>query len=159
MSDPSGETRLQRFRPVLIGLAVAALLIGGVVAMAVRTLPIRRAVGVYTALIVAANQQDLDTARRLCSTRYLKTHNLRLASEGGIVGFPRNINKNFQAWRQGPDIWVCPTDRQGPIYQFVLEGGQWRFDGPVGILRGRGQVVRYPDNPEAEPDYEGDARP
>jgi hypothetical protein len=57
------------------------------------------------------------------------------------VGLPRNIHKNFQAWRHGKDVWICPTDRVGPIYQFVFEAGAWRFDGPVGILRARGEIV------------------
>ena len=67
---------------------------------------------------------------------------MRPAHEGGIVGLPRNIHKNFQAWRQGPNVWLCPTNRVGPVYQFVRESGSWRFDGPVGILRGRGEFVR-----------------
>ncbi len=154
MSDPTDQP--SRLRPILIGVGVAALLIAAVAVEAVRTRPIRQAVGAYTDLLVAANRQDLDAVRRLCSARYLRTHPLRPAAEGGVVGLPRNIHKNFQAWRQGPAIWVCPTNRTGPIFQFVHEDGRWRFDGPVGILRGRGQVVRYEDMSEAGPDYEGE---
>ena len=28
------------------------------------------------------------------------------------------------------------------MYQFVFEDGAWRFDGPVGILRAWGEIVR-----------------
>jgi hypothetical protein len=97
----------------------------------------------YTALIVAANRGDLDAVRRLCTSRYLKEHDVRPAREGGVVGLPRNIHKNFRAWRHGPHVWICPTNRVGPLYQFVFEAGSWRFDGPVGILRGRGEVIPY----------------
>ena len=153
MSGPVEPSPRRRYGPTLIGLAVAAFLIAAVAAMAVRTLPIRRAVGAYTDLLVAANRQDVVAARGLCTARYLKTHDLREAEEGGIVGLPRNIHKNFQTWRSGPAIWICPTNRVGPIYQFLLEAGRWRFDGPIGILHGRGQIVRYEDMPEAEPDF------
>ena len=87
-------------------------------------------------------------ARSLCSTRYLKTHPLAVAAEGGLVGIPRNINKNFKAWREGPNVWICPTNRIGPVYQFVFEDGGWRFDGPVGILRPWGEMVPMSDLPE-----------
>ena len=68
----------------------------------------------------------------LCTARYLQAHPLAVAAEGGIIGVPRNINKNFKAWREGPNVWICPTNRIGPVYQFVFENGAWRFDGPVG---------------------------
>ena len=93
-------------------------------------------------LFTAANRPDLKpeqriaAARALCTRRYLQTHKLDVADDGqGLVGVPRNLNKNFKAWREGPDVWICPTNRIGPVYQFVLEDGAWRFDGPVGILR------------------------
>ena len=140
-----------RMRWLLTAIAVAAAL-GLILAFTiVRTAPVRRALRAYTALLGAANRQDVDAARRLCSTRYLRTHELTPADEGGLVGLPRNIHPNFQAWSDGQNVLVCPTNRVGPIYQFVFERGDWRFDGPVGILRGRGQFVRLPDNPESEP--------
>jgi hypothetical protein len=105
------------------------------------TRPVRQAMATYTALIAAANRQDLGAVRRLCTERYLKTHAPRGAAEGGVVGLPRNVHKNFQAWRHGPNVWICPTNRVGPLYQFVFEQGAWRFDGPIGILRPRGEVV------------------
>jgi hypothetical protein len=125
-------------------------LIGGVVILAlglalvleiIATRPVRQAMATYTALIAAANRQDLDAIRRLCTEHYLQTHTPRAAVEGGVVGLPRNIHKNFQAWRHGPNVWICPTNRVGPLYQFVFEHGAWRFDGPIGILRPRGEVV------------------
>ena len=139
-----------RRRAWALGLAVAAVLAAALAGMVAWTAPVRRAVRAYTALLAAANRQDLDALRRLCSARYLRAHALRPAAEGGVVGIPRNIHPNFQAWRDGPDVLLCPTNRVGPIYRFVLERGAWRFDGPVGVLVGRGQVVRLPDQPEEE---------
>jgi hypothetical protein len=107
-----------------------------------RTAPVRGAVQCYSSLLVAANRQDLAAARELCSNRYLQSHGLRPAAEGGLVGLPRNINKNFQAWKHGSEVWLCPTNRVGPVYQFVNEGGAWRFDGPIGVLTSGGTVER-----------------
>jgi hypothetical protein len=59
-----------------------------------------------------------------------------------MVGFPRNIHKNFQVWSEGDEVWLCPTNRVGPVYRFVLEGASWKFDGPVGVLKPGGQVER-----------------
>jgi hypothetical protein len=126
------------------------LLVAALAAEVITTRPVRRSVTAYTALLGAANAQDLDAVRRLCSTRYLESHPLRPAREGGVIGLPRNIHKNFRAWRHGANVWLCPTNRVGPLYQFVLEDGSWRFDGPVGILRGRGEVVPYADLMDVE---------
>lgn len=134
-------------RPVVVGAVAGALLAAVVVGVSTWTRPVREAVTAYTKLISAANRQDVSAARRLCSTRYLKSHKLVPANEGGVVGLPRNIHPNFQAWRQGPHVWLCPTNRVGPIYQFVFENGKWRFDGPVGILRGRGEFIPYEETP------------
>jgi hypothetical protein len=134
-------------RAVLIGLAVVTIALAALTAMAVWTRPIRRSVSVYSELISIANRPDLAPAERLrqasrlCSKDYLRTHPLSLAAEGGIVGLPRSIHKNFQAWRQGSNVWLCPTNRVGPVYQFVPEGNDWRFDGPVGVLQARGEFL------------------
>jgi hypothetical protein len=130
-----------RQRGWLIGAGVVLALIVALVLEIITTRPVRQAMATYTALIAAANRQDLDAVRRLCTEHYLKTHAPRTAAEGGVVGLPRNIHKNFQAWRHGPNVWICPTNRVGPLYQFVFEQGAWRFDGPIGILRPRGEVV------------------
>ncbi|SIO07234.1 hypothetical protein SAMN05444166_2305 [Singulisphaera sp. GP187] len=139
------ETVTARWKVVALGLAITLMIGGAVVLMAIQTRPTREAVAAYTALFTAANRQDIEAATRLCSARYLRIHPLRPADEGGIVGLPRNIHKNFQAWRQGPNIWVCPTNRVGPVYQFVRERDAWRFDGPVGLLRGRGEFFPLSD--------------
>jgi hypothetical protein len=147
----SAGPALKRRRWIAGPLTVVVL--GGALAWeVVATRPVRQAVAVYTALLAAANRQDLDAVRRLSSARYLKAHPPRVAREGGVVGLPRNIHKNFQAWRHGSEVWLCPTNRVGPIYQFVFERGAWRFDGPIGILRSRGEVVPYTDLPDAEPE-------
>ena len=111
------------------------------------------AVATYTDLIFAANVQDLPTIRRLCTARYLQGRTIREAKEGGVVGLPRNINKNFQAWREGESVYLCPTNRVGPVYRFVQEDGRWKFDGPAGILVAGGQFVRSEaeEPSEAEP--------
>ena len=136
---------LRRARPILIGAAVVVALIAALVVTSIRTRPVRESVLAFTELLAAANLQDLPRARALCSTRYLEAHPLELADEGGIVGLPRNMHPNFQAWREGPHVWICPTNRVGPIYQFVLEEEGWKFDGPIGLLRGRGQIILDPE--------------
>jgi hypothetical protein len=133
------------WKQVLAGIAVVAAVAGIVVATAIRTRPVRLAVTSYTRLLDAANRQDLDAAQRLCTRRYLRSHPLETAAEGGIVGLPRNAHPNFQAWRQGQNVWVCPTNRVGPVYEFVLEDGSWKFDGPIGLLRGRGEFIPLDD--------------
>ena len=118
------------------------VIVGAVVAAEVAwTAPTRGAVRTYEQLIAAANRADLEAAGSLCTARYRKAQPLKLADEGGIVGLPRNIHKNFQVWTHGRDVWLCPTNRVGPVYQFVREGDQWRFDGAVGLLMPDGKVV------------------
>jgi len=139
MSAPRGT------RTVVLGglgvLAVAALLFSVVAAWAVWTRPVRESVRSCTDLIGAANRQDLAAAAVVCSRHYLVAHPLRLAEGGGLAGLPRTIHKNFRAWQQGPAVWVCPTDRVGPVYQFVAEAGAWKYDGLVGVLRPRGEFL------------------
>jgi len=135
---------MNRWKSVLVGSLTVIGLIGLLVALAVWTRPVRHSVKTYTALITAANQSDIPAALALCSKRYQQREDLKLAPEGGIIGLPRNIHKNFQAWRQGPFVWLCPTNRAGPVYQFIKEDGAWKFDGPVGLLRGRGEFVPMP---------------
>jgi hypothetical protein len=149
--------------------AVILILIGALTFEIIWTQPVRGAMETFAELLTVANgggrlgkvpgsvrrtdpdaTTRLKAAKALCSTRYLQSHALALADAGGIVGIPRNINKNFQAWREGPNVWVCPTNRIGPVYQFVFENGRWRFDGLVGILRGRGELIRMSELPERE---------
>jgi hypothetical protein len=146
-------TRPCRPRPALIASAVALVLVAVLGWEIVRTTPVRAAVLAYTELLGAANRQDLAAVRRLCTARYLRAHPPAAAPEGGVVGLPRNVHPNFQAWTQGPDVWLCPTNRVGPIYQFVREDGQWRFDGPIGWLRSRGliELERDPSDPASGP--------
>src|SRR5262249_42407773 len=91
---------------VLLGIALALEII--------ITRPVRQALTTSPALLAAANRQDLDAVRRLCTRRYLEAHAPRRARAGGVVGLPRNIHPNHQAWRHGPDVWICPTNRVGP---------------------------------------------
>jgi hypothetical protein len=130
-----------RSRPVWIGLVAVFGVLAGVVALALWTRPERDSVRVYTELLAAANREDVEAAARLCSARYRAEHKLRPAAEGGIVGLPRNIHPNFKAWRHGANVWLCPTNRVGPVYQFVFEKEGWRFDGPVGVLMSGGRLV------------------
>jgi hypothetical protein len=139
-------------RPYLIGSAVAIGLVAAIAAEIFWTKPERDSVTTYSQLIAAANAQDVARAQSLCSARYLHTHALRPAREGGMVGLPRIIHKNFVAWRHDANVWLCPSDRVGPIFQFVLEGGRWKFDGPIGILQSRGRIMRLDEEPDPPPD-------
>lgn len=145
-------TRSMRY--VLIA-AMIAVLAGLVLAYEIRTTrPVREAVRVYSELISIGNRPGLSDAERLaaaqglCSAGYLATNRLRLGPEGGIAGLPRSMNKNFQAWRQGKNVWLCPTNRIGPVYQFVHERGAWRYDGLIAILRPRGELIPVQDMAE-----------
>jgi hypothetical protein len=135
-------------RPYVIGISLAVGAIGGITAEVYWTKPVRESVAAYTSLIAAANAQDIPRARSLCTARYVGTHSLKAAPEGGLVGLPRNIHKNFRAWCDGPNVRLCPTDQVGPLYQFLHEDGAWKFDGPIGILQPRGRVLLLEDEAE-----------
>ena len=147
---------MSRIRWILIASAVTLIVTGGLAFEIVTTQPVRGAMRTCAELFTVANRpglsesERLEAARALCSARYLQTHTLAVAAEGGLVGIPRNLNKNFKAWREGENVWICPTNRIGPVYQFVFESGAWRFDGPVGILRAWGEMVPLTDLPEPE---------
>jgi hypothetical protein len=142
---------MTRTQIALIVAAIAAALLGGLAFEIVTTQPVRGALRTCSELFTIANRPDLtdsarlDAAAQLCSKRYLERHPLSVAPEGGLVNIPRNLNKNFKAWREGPNVLICTSNRIGPIYQFVYEDGRWRFDGLVGILRSWGEVVRTSD--------------
>jgi hypothetical protein len=145
-------------RIALISAAVVAVLLAGLAYEVVATQPVRGAMRTCTELFAIANQLELAdpglpdererllaAARERCSANYRRSHPLVAAPQGGLVGIPRFINKNFKAWREGPNVWICPRDRFGLVYQFVFEDGRWRFDGPIGELRPWGEVVRGSD--------------
>jgi hypothetical protein len=140
----------------MIATTIIVILLSGLAFEIITTQPVRGAMRTCTELFTVANRPDLTeterlaAARALCSARYLQTHRLAVATEGGLVGFPRNISKNFKAWREGSNVWICPTNRIGPVYQFVFEDGRWRFDGPIAILRPRGEIVPTNELPELE---------
>jgi hypothetical protein len=131
----------RRAGPWFVGTGALIVVVAALTAWAAWTRPERESVHTYTELLAAANRQDTATALRLCTRRYAASHRLEPAPEGGLVGLPRNIHMRFQAWRQGPHVWLCPSNRVGPVYQFVHEDRSWRFDGPVGLLRARGEFV------------------
>jgi hypothetical protein len=145
---------MTKTRIVLIAAAITTLLAAGLAVEVITTGPVRGAVRTCSELFTLANRpglddsQRLEAARALCSARYLEAHPLAVAPGEGLVGIPRNINKNFQAWRDGPNVWICTTNRVGPIYQFVYERGRWRFDGLAGILRPWGEIVRTSELPD-----------
>ncbi len=149
---------MTRTRSFALASAISTIIIGGLAFEVVSTRPVRGATRALSELFTIANQPDLTDAERLtraqvlCTARYLQAHPLAVAPEGGLVGVPRNINKNFKAWREGPNVWICPTNRIGPVYQFIFENGNWRFDGPVGILRSWGDFVPTSELPESGPD-------
>ena len=149
---------MNRTRIFLIIALITLLAAAGVAFEVIATQPVRGAMRTCSALFTIANRPDLtdaerlDAARSLCSNRYLQSHPMAVAAEGGLSGFPRNINKNFKAWREGPNVWICTTNRIGPVYQFVFENGDWRFDGPVAILRPWGEIVRTSELPDTPPE-------
>jgi hypothetical protein len=151
-------TLMTRLRLLLLATTVVTLLCAGLAFEIISTQPVRGAMRTCTELFTIANRPDLSAeqrksaARALCSSRYLRAHPIALADGGGIVGIPRNINKNFKAWREGPNVWICPTNRVGPVYQFVYANGGWRFDGPVGTLRPWGEFVRASELSEPLPE-------
>ncbi len=126
--------------PIWLAVGVILAVVGLGVEIAL-TRPVRDAVRTYTELISAANRRDLAAARSLCTDGYLKTHDLTLADEGGMIGLPRNIHKNFQAWKEGDEVWLCPTNRVGPVFRFVNVEDRWKYDGVVGQLMPGGRVV------------------
>ncbi len=147
-------------KPVQYSLAAAGLLIlvGLVLTYEiVSTGPVRHAVRTYSELISVGNRPDmsdaerLKAARTLCSSRFLSANTLALGPEGGIAGLPRSMNKNFQAWREGENVWLCPTNRIGPVYQFVQENGEWKYDGLIAILRPQGEIIPAKDMMLVEP--------
>lgn len=115
------------------------------------TRPVRGAVRTFTGLITAANRGDLDSARGFCTDRYLQAHPLRLAGEGGLVGLPRSIHMNYQAWGEGREVWICPTKGVGPVYRLVPDGGSWKFDGMVGQLIPGGRIIPPDETAETVP--------
>ncbi|MFI5459364.1 MAG: hypothetical protein ACHRXM_28395 [Isosphaerales bacterium] len=157
---------MTKTRIALISAAIVAILFAGLAFEVVTTQPVRGAMRTCSELFTIANRLEmanparpeetktlLEAASALCSARYRRSNPLIAAAEGGLVGIPRNINKNFKAWREGPNVWICTTNRIGPVYQFVFEDGRWRFDGLVAILRPWGEIVRSSEL--ADPDVEG----
>jgi hypothetical protein len=146
---------MARRRRVLLVVAIVLVLLGGLAYEVISTQPVRGAVRTCSELFTIANRDGLTDSERLkaasalCSTRYLHKHPLALAPEGGIINIPRNINVHFKAWREGPNVWICPRDRIGPVYQFVFEDGRWRFDGLIANLDRYGQIVRATDFAES----------
>jgi hypothetical protein len=130
---------------------VAAVVVLGFAALIweiIATRPVRAAIRTYVQLVATADRTELtpshrlDAARSLCTARYLSQGSLALGPEGGLVGLPRTVHKNFRAWREGDNVWICPMNRIGAVYQFVLEGGQWKFDGLVAYIPPRGPMIR-----------------
>jgi hypothetical protein len=149
----------RRTGTIVLVVAGVALLGAGLAYEVITTAPLRGALRVFTALVALGNRTDLpdnqrlELARSLCSERYLARKPLSLSQEGGIKGFPRAIDKNYRAWREGENVWICPTKRNStirPVYQFIFENSQWRFDGLVAILRLGGEVVPASEAPDLD---------
>lgn len=132
-----------KVRPGHWAIVAAVVFVGLVGAEIALTGPTRGAMRTYTALLAAANRPEpaVEEIRSLCTARYAREHPIAAAVEGGVVGFPRNFHKNFQIWRDGDDVLLCPTNREGPVYGFRRGRGDWRFDGLIGQLSG-GKLLR-----------------
>jgi hypothetical protein len=134
----AGLPNRRRWVSVLGATCSVSLIVAYGVLGFLRAAPVRGGVRTFALLIETANRGDVAAAARLCSSRYLAQHPLERASEGGLLGLPRAIDKNFSAWLQGPNVWICPTNRVGPVFQLVPDGPVWLFDGLVGeLLPGR----------------------
>jgi hypothetical protein len=149
---------MPKTKTALLVTAIALALLAALAFEIITTQPVRGALRTCSELFTVANRpgltdsQRLAAARLLCTERYVKEHPLAVAPEGGLVNIPRNLNKNYKAWREGPNVLVCTSNRVGPIYQFTYEGNRWRFDGLIGILRPWGEVVRMSELPEQPTD-------
>jgi hypothetical protein len=145
---------MTRTRWVLVAL-VAAVLLASPIARTVRSLRMTRGgVASFTNLIASGNAGDLDAVRSLCSRHYLESHRVALSREGGMIGLPRVIHKNFQAWVEGDQVWLCPTDRVGPVYRLLFEAEAWKFDGLVGLLGVGGRVEPLAEEPSESTGWE-----
>jgi hypothetical protein len=149
---------MTKTKTALLVLAISLALVAGLTFEIIATQPVRGAVRTCSKLFTVANRPDLSdsqrlaAARPLCTVRYLKEHPLAVAPEGGLVNIPRNLSKNYKAWREGPNVLICTSNRVGPIYQFAYEGDRWRFDGLIGILRPWGEVVKTSELPDQPSD-------
>ena len=148
-----------RIRGILIAAAILVLLAAGLAYEIAATRPVRESTRAFSELIAIGNRpatprQNASNRwrpRKLCSSRYLAAKPLELGPEGGIVGLPRTMQNNFMAWREGQSVWICPRKRLGPVYQFVLENGRWRFDGLVAMfVPPEASSLRVEDLPELD---------
>lgn len=119
---------------VLGAVVVLMILMAALVWEFQRTASVRGSVRSFSALVSAANRGDVGAVRRLCSRRYRAAHPITLAPEGGVVGLPRNIHRNFQTWDRETEVWISPGNRVGPVYRMVRNGDTWVFDGLAGYL-------------------------
>ncbi|WP_337177579.1 hypothetical protein [Paludisphaera sp.] len=138
-------------RNVLIAGAAVVALAGLLAYEIVATRPVREAVRAYSDLIAVANHPGMTDADRAAaarpyfSSRRLASGSIRFATEGGVEGLPRSIGRNFRAWREGGEVWLCPTGRTGVVHRLVEEDGRWKLDGLVGYLRGTGELIPATD--------------
>lgn len=132
------------FKPVHLALS-ATITVVVLVLLALewhRTSPEREVIRAFTDMVVLANQGDLEGLTSRSSVRYRSRGPFQKAPEGGVVGLPRvTPHPNFQSWRDGPEVLLCPFNRSGPVFRFVREGGSWKFDGPAGLLRPDGRYL------------------
>lgn len=147
-----------RSRNILVVATAVAVILAIVAFEIIATRPVRGAVRAFFELTSIANRDDdarVETARPYFSSRYLAANPVRPAAGGGLVGLPRSIHRNFQAWRQGVDVWICPSNRVGSVYRFVEEDGRWRFDGLVGLLQNGNVLFSADEEGAATPPDQG----
>jgi hypothetical protein len=160
VSDPKSAAPAARrggFRTYVLGVVVVSAVLAALAFAIARTSPVRGAIQSYMRLVAASNRGDVETVRALCTERYLARTRLDPAGERVLEGIPQGISQNFQGWEEDGAVLFCPSDRVGPVYRLVRAGDAWKFDGPVGLLRGDGRVERVP---EAAPvDSRGGAKP
>ncbi len=127
---------MRRNSPLVIASIAAVGVLLGLFAEFRATAASREALETFHKLVEAGNAGDVEFAKTLCSKRRLETSPPNPAREGGLIGVPRMIHPNFSVWKEGENLRICSGNREGAVYQFVKEGGDWKFDGLVGVLKG-----------------------
>jgi hypothetical protein len=102
--------------------------------------PVQLSEAVYTKMVAAASRDDAEAARAYCSTL------LKDVDVADLAKLPTRFERSFKAWQEGETVLICPTDLGGTLYQFVNEGGAWKYDGPIGTMTAEGKVIRTREN-------------
>ena len=154
-----GSKAMTKTRTALISTAIVAILLAGLVFEVVTTQPVRGAMRTCSELFTIANRLELtepDAARatramlggaRRALLGSLPSHRIRWPwpPKGESSAFRATSTRTSKRGEKDRTSGSVPTNRIGPVYQFVFEDGRWRFDGLVAILGPWGEIVRTQD--------------